>query len=104
VELVKDSFLVPRAGKRSCTHPTTAWIVNRISQLSVDFRIVNPDTSMLRKWSSMMRLMIASTAERRMHIRRALKSAEIPLLRWSVGEMLDLSAIAAVVEKVTQAA
>ena len=38
---------MPRAGKRSCTQPTTAWIVKRISALSVDFLIVNPDTSIV---------------------------------------------------------
>jgi hypothetical protein len=75
------------------------------SQLSVDFLIVKPDTSIV----AAVELDDAShdRQDRRAADTRkaqALKSAGIPLLRWSVGQMPEVPAIAAALGKGTQAA
>jgi len=80
-----------------------ASIANRISQLSIDFLIVKPDTSIV----AAIELDDAShdrDARRAADARKthALQSARIPLLRWSVAEMPDESAIAAALEDATQ--
>lgn len=78
-----------------------AAIANRISQLSVDFLIVRPDTSIV----AAIELDDASHARERRQAAdarkaHALKSSGIPLLRWAVREMPDVLAIAAAVRSV----
>lgn len=79
-----------------------AGIANRIRQLSVDFLIIRPDTSIV----AAIELDDASHARERRQAAdarkaHALESAGIPLLRWTVREMPDVAAIAAAVRSVT---
>lgn len=71
---------------------------NRINQLSIDFLIVTPDTRMVAAVelddASHARADRQAADARKAH---ALRSAGIPLLRWRVGEMPDVAAIAAAV-------
>lgn len=71
-------------------------IANRISQLSVDFLIVNPNTSIVAAIEvddgSHERADRRAADARKHH---ALKSAGIPLLRWHTRQLPDASAIAA---------
>lgn len=81
-----------------------AGIANRISQLSIDFLIVEPDTSIV----AAVELDDAShdrEARRAADARKAhaLRSAGIALLRWSVGEMPEEPDIAVALEKAVQA-
>jgi very-short-patch-repair endonuclease len=81
-----------------------AGIANRISQLSIDFLIVTPDTSMIAAIElddgSHDRESRRAADARKTH---ALKSAGIPLLRWHVQKMPDVARIAAVIEEKTGA-
>lgn len=69
-------------------------VVNRISQLSVDFVVVNPDTSIVAAVelddSSHERADRRAADARKTH---ALKSAGIPLLRWHTRQLPDASTI-----------
>jgi very-short-patch-repair endonuclease len=76
-----------------------AWdasIANRISQLSIDFLVVTPDTRIVAAVelddASHAREKRQAADARKSH---ALKSAGIPLLRWSVEKMPDVAAIGA---------
>ena len=78
-----------------------AWdaaIANRINQLSIDFLIAKPDTSIVAAIelddSSHERKSRQAADARKMH---ALKSAGIPLLRFNVRQIPELPAIAAAV-------
>jgi len=69
-------------------------VLNRISQLSVDFVIVRPDTSIVAA------VELGDASHRRADRRdadarktRALESAGIPLIRWEVGRLPDLVTI-----------
>jgi very-short-patch-repair endonuclease len=76
-------------------------IANRISQLSVDFVVVTPDTSIVVAVelddSSHDRAERRSADARKAHV---LKSAGIPLLRWHTRELPDASAIHAALAEV----
>ena len=78
-----------------------AGVMNRISQLSLDFLIVRPDTSIVAAVelddSSHYRQDRRAADTRKAH---ALKSAGIPLLRWNVGQMPEVPAIALALGKV----
>ena len=67
---------------------------NRISQLSVDFLIARPDTSIIAAVelddSSHLRADRRDADARKGH---ALESAGVPLIRWQVGKMPDAAAI-----------
>ena len=67
---------------------------NRISQLSIDFLIARPDTSIVAAVelddSSHLRADRQDGDARKGH---ALKSAGVPLIRWRVGKMPDVAAI-----------
>lgn len=80
-----------------------ASIANRISQLSVDFLIVKPDSSIVAAIelddASHDREARRAADARKTH---ALQSARIPLLRWSIVEMPDESAIVAALQEATQ--
>lgn len=71
-------------------------ILNRISQLSIDFLILNSDTSIVAAVelddSSHQRADRQWADERKTH---ALESAAIPLLRWNVRKLPDVPAIGA---------
>ena len=75
-----------------------AAIANRISQLSIDFLIVKPDTSIVAAVelddSSHERKSRQAADARKVH---ALKCAGIPLLRFNVRQIPEVSAIAAAV-------
>jgi very-short-patch-repair endonuclease len=75
-----------------------AGIANRINQLSIDFLIVNPDTSLVAAVelddASHDREGRRAADARKTH---ALQSAGIPLLRWTVRNLPDVSAITAAV-------
>lgn len=81
-----------------------AGIANRISQLSVDFLIVKPDTSIVAAVelddTSHARQNRQAADARKTH---ALKSAGIPLLRWTVRQIPDVPAITAALAKAIQA-
>lgn len=75
----------------------SAGLANRISQLSIDFLIVRPDTSIV----AAIELDDASheRADRRAADARkahALKSAGVPLVRWRTRQMPDVRAIGTV--------
>lgn len=76
-------------------------IANRINQLSVDFVVINPDTSIVAAIelddSSHVRADRRAADARKAH---ALKSAGIPLLRWHTRELPDASAIQAALAEV----
>jgi very-short-patch-repair endonuclease len=75
--------------KRGCRN---AAVFNRISQLSLDFVVLGPDTRIL----AAVELDDASHDDRQSADARkehALKSAGIPLIRWAVREMPDVSTI-----------
>lgn len=78
-----------------------AAIANRISQLSVDFLIVRPDTTIVAAVelddASHARADRRAADARKTH---ALKSAGIPLLRWSAGQIPDVPAIGATLGQV----
>lgn len=78
-----------------------AGIMNRISQLSVDFLIVRQDTSIVAAVelddSSHYRPDRRAADTRKAH---ALNSAGIPLLRWSVRQMPEVPEIAVALGKV----
>jgi hypothetical protein len=67
---------------------------NRISQLSIDFLIVRPDTSIITAIelddSSHFRADRQDADARKSH---ALESAGVPLIRWRVGKMPDVASI-----------
>lgn len=71
-------------------------VANRINQLSIDFLIVNPDTSIVAAIElddrSHQRADRRAADARKAH---ALKSAGIPLLRWQTRDLPDTTAIAA---------
>ncbi|MGO9949306.1 MAG: DUF2726 domain-containing protein [Steroidobacteraceae bacterium] len=80
-------------------------VLNRISQLSLDFMILAPDTRII----AAIELDDAShdrEARRAADARKAhaLKSAGIPLLRWSVRDMPDMSTIGRAVAGASAAA
>jgi very-short-patch-repair endonuclease len=73
-------------------------VLNQISQLSVDFLIVRPDTSIVAA------VELDDTSHRRADRRNAdarkthaLESAGIPLIRWEVGRIPDVATIRAAV-------
>jgi very-short-patch-repair endonuclease len=76
-------------------------VFNRISQLSVDFLVLKPDTSIVAAIElddvSHERSDRRDADARKEH---ALWSAGIPLLRWHVGKMPDVAAISAAVADV----
>lgn len=83
----------------------TPAILNRISQLSIDFLIINPDTSIV----AAVELDDATHApdnRRQADARKdhALKSAGIPLIRWNVKNLPDRVAILAAIPAVATAA
>jgi hypothetical protein len=78
----------------------THAILNRISQLSLDFLILNPDTSIV----AAVELDDAThTRENRRQAdarkRHALKSAGVPLIRWNVKNLPDTATILALPAK-----
>jgi very-short-patch-repair endonuclease len=77
-------------------------VLNRMSRLSVDFVILTPDTRMVAA------IELDDASHRYKHRQsadarkaHALKSAGIPLIRWSVREMPDPAAIKAELESVS---
>ena len=79
----------------------TQAIVNRISQLSLDFLILNPDTSIVAA------VELDDATHTREDRRRAdsrkshaLQSADIPLIRWNVRSLPDTAAILAAIPTV----
>jgi very-short-patch-repair endonuclease len=83
----------------------TPGIFNRISQLSLDFLILNPDTSIV----AAVELDDAThtRADRRQADARkdhALKSAGVPLIRWNAKNLPDTAAILAALQATTSAA
>ena len=86
--------------KRGLRHAT---IFNRISQLSLDFVVLTPDTRIV----AAIELDDASHRDRQSADARkahALQSAGIPLIRWSVHEMPDVATIGLALAKVSATA
>jgi len=79
-------------------------ILNRISQLSIDFLVVTPETALVAAIelndATHMDKHRRDADARKAH---ALKSAGIPLLVWSVREMPDVPAIRAAIAGVSKA-
>jgi hypothetical protein len=83
----------------------TQAILNRFNQLSLDFLILNPDTSIV----AAVELDDAThtrEASRRADVRKdhALKSAGVPLIRWNAKNLPDRVAILAAIPTVATAA
>jgi very-short-patch-repair endonuclease len=83
----------------------TQAILNRISQLSIDFLIINPDTSIV----AAVELDDAThtrEASRKADARKdhALKSAGVPLIRWNAKNLPDRVAILAAIPTVVAGA
>lgn len=76
-------------------------IANRISQLSIDFLVLNPDTSIVAAIElddgSHERADRRAADARKAH---ALKSAGVPLLRWHTRQLPDASAIQAALDEI----
>jgi very-short-patch-repair endonuclease len=80
-----------------------AAVFNRISQLSLDFVVLTPDTRIVAaiELDDASHDDRASADARKAH---ALKSAEIPLIRWSVREMPDTAKIGLAIANVSSSA
>jgi very-short-patch-repair endonuclease len=80
----------------------TQAILNRISQLSIDFLIINPDTSIVAA-VELDDATHASEKRRQADARKdhALKSAGVPLIRWNAKSLPDKVAILAAIPTVT---
>ena len=79
----------------------TQAILNRISQLSIDFLIINPDTSIVAA-VELDDATHASEKRRQADARKdhALKSAGVPLIRWNAKNLPDRVAILAAIPTV----
>jgi very-short-patch-repair endonuclease len=82
----------------------TPAIFNRISQLSIDFLIINPDTSIVAA-VELDDSTHAPEKRRQADARKdhALKSGGVPLIRWNAKNLPDRTAILAAIPTVTEA-